>query len=218
MDRLSDLTGAGRRRLGPRGIRRGLAVVLLAVVGVGLGCEERKAEKPTSRYASVKRSSPAEAAAASFCDQTFTDRRFAAPPERPLPAAAAAAGGPAATGGWTWVNLWATWCGPCLEEMPLLERWHKALEADGVKLQLDLWSVDEEPEALSTHLAENRLPGRVRWLAEDRLPDFLESLGVDRGAAIPVHALVDPKGKLRCVRVGKVSEGAWGQVRSILKE
>lgn len=200
MDRLSDLTSL---------------VVLLAVVGVGLGCEERKAEKPTSRYASVKRSSKAEAAAASFCDQTFADRSFVAPAERAVPGYTAPAG---AEGGWTWVNLWATWCGPCLEEMPLLERWHKALEADGVKLQLDLWSVDEEPEALSTHLAENRLPGRVRWLAEDRLPDFLESLGVDRGAAIPVHALVDPKGKLRCVRVGKVSEGAWGQVRSILKE
>ncbi len=200
MDRLSDLTSL---------------VALLAVVGVGLGCEERKAEKPTSRYASVKRSSKAEAAAASFCDQTFADRSFVAPAERAVPGYTAPAG---AEGGWTWVNLWATWCGPCLEEMPLLERWHKALEADGVKLQLDLWSVDEEPEALSTHLAENRLPGRVRWLAEDRLPDFLESLGVDRGAAIPVHALVDPKGKLRCVRVGKVSEGAWGQVRSILKE
>jgi thiol-disulfide isomerase/thioredoxin len=199
MDRLSDLT----------------ALVALVAVVAGLGCEERKAEKPTSRYASVKRSSKAEAAAASFCDQTFADRSFVAPAERAVPGYTAPAG---AEGGWTWVNLWATWCGPCLEEMPLLERWHKALEADGVKLQLDLWSVDEEPEALSTHLAENRLPGRVRWLAEDRLPDFLESLGVDRGAAIPVHALVDPQGKLRCVRVGKVSEGAWGQVRSILKE
>ena len=29
------------------------------------------------------------------------------------------------------VNLWATWCKPCIEEMDLLGRWGKSLAAEG---------------------------------------------------------------------------------------
>lgn len=32
------------------------------------------------------------------------------------------------------VNLWATWCGPCVREMPSLNRLQKQVEADGIKV------------------------------------------------------------------------------------
>jgi thiol-disulfide isomerase/thioredoxin len=32
----------------------------------------------------------------------------------------------------TVLNLWATWCGPCREEMPALDRLHAALAGDGI--------------------------------------------------------------------------------------
>jgi thiol-disulfide isomerase/thioredoxin len=44
------------------------------------------------------------------------------------------------------VNIWATWCPPCVEEMPSLERLHRALAGDGLVV-LGV-SVDEDGAAL----------------------------------------------------------------------
>ncbi|QQR91773.1 MAG: hypothetical protein IPJ88_08740 [Myxococcales bacterium] len=30
--------------------------------------------------------------------------------------------------GWRWINVWATWCKPCIEEMPRLAAWKARLE------------------------------------------------------------------------------------------
>jgi peroxiredoxin len=32
------------------------------------------------------------------------------------------------------INFWASWCAPCVEEMPSLERLHRALEAKGLRV------------------------------------------------------------------------------------
>lgn len=32
------------------------------------------------------------------------------------------------------VNIWATWCGPCRDEMPSMQRLHQALAPEGVKI------------------------------------------------------------------------------------
>ncbi len=124
----------------------------------------------------------------------------------------------AAAGAWRWVNLWATWCAPCVEEMELLRRWRDGLSRDGVPVAFELVSVDDADGAAA--LADARakgLPGAVRWLrSQDDLPPLLDALGVDRGAAIPIHALVDPAGWLRCVRVGSVHEQDWAAVRTFL--
>jgi peroxiredoxin len=44
------------------------------------------------------------------------------------------------------LNFWATWCPPCVEEMPSLERLHRALAGEGVVV-LSV-SVDEDGAAL----------------------------------------------------------------------
>ena len=44
----------------------------------------------------------------------------------------------------------------------------------------------------------------------------MESLGIEKDTAIPVHALVDPQGNLRCVRVGAVGANDYGTIKSII--
>ncbi|MFZ9888647.1 MAG: TlpA family protein disulfide reductase, partial [Myxococcota bacterium] len=123
-----------------------------------------------------------------------------------------------AEGAWRWLNLWATWCRPCTEEMPLLARWQKSLRADGVNVDIELWSVDEEERALQQWLADGRHEvGRMRWLRDiAALGSTLETFGIDRNSAIPIHVFVDPQNSIRCVRVGSVHEGDFGAVKTML--
>lgn len=182
-------------------------------------CKDDEPEKKgPGRFAAVK-SEHSAAAADAFCEAHYPasgegSRSFTAPPERPVPGRGLAAKEPGE--GWTWVNLWASWCGPCLKEMPLLGRWGETLRKEGIPVRFEFWSIDESEDDLRGALSRE-IPGSVRWLrASGDLAPFLEELGVDKSSAIPVHALVDASGHLRCVRVGSVGEGAYGQVRALL--
>ncbi len=44
------------------------------------------------------------------------------------------------------LNFWASWCAPCIEEMPSLERLHRALEAKG--LRVVAVSVDDDVQII----------------------------------------------------------------------
>jgi thiol-disulfide isomerase/thioredoxin len=49
------------------------------------------------------------------------------------------------------VNFWATWCKPCEDEMPSMERLYKSLEPEG--FDLVAVSVDEKPEDVAAFRA-----------------------------------------------------------------
>ena len=207
----------------------GALAVLVAATCFTAGCkrgrgqEPAEAQAPVARFAAVE--PPAASAASSrFCEKTYpatgpAARRFTPGPTRPLPGGASAAA-PAAPspGAWTWLNVWATWCKPCIAEMGLLARWQAGLQREGRTIALDLLSVDaaDAEDALGKAIAGG-LPGPVRWLrSPEDLGPLLDGLGVARGAALPVHALVDPAGMVRCVRVGAIHDRDYGAVKALL--
>jgi thiol-disulfide isomerase/thioredoxin len=185
-------------------------------------CRDRPAggDPAPERFEGVRRQAAAPAAApGGFCDRTYPPggdgaRRWAAPPLQPVPGLQDA---PTPAGTWSWVNLWATWCGPCVEEMELLGRWREGLSREGARVTFELVSVDDTGAGPAIAAARARgLPGPVRWLrSQDDLPPLLDALGVDRAAVIPIHALVDPAGWLRCVRVGAVHEQDWASAKAL---
>jgi thiol-disulfide isomerase/thioredoxin len=86
------------------------------------------------------------------------------------------------------VNLWATWCAPCVEEMPTLN----ALAArEGGRLQVIAVSQDlEGREKVERFLADNKLGELEAYL--DPQMALMGKLGV---GVLPTTILFDPEGR-----------------------
>ena len=90
------------------------------------------------------------------------------------------------------IDFWATWCGPCLREMPHVRALHKRLEKQGFTvLAINL---DRNQEDLDRFLKENDLP----WtnLVAEGARKAATRYGV---RAIPTMIVVDQQGKVAAV-------------------
>jgi thiol-disulfide isomerase/thioredoxin len=187
-----------------------LPAVIAAAAAALAGCDSGSGApgEPSSRVNAVK-GEARRVSADELCDVRHDgDRapRFALPP--------LAGPAPAAGAGWRWVNVWATWCKPCLEELPRLERW--AARHAG-RVELVLVSADESDATVATfRSAHPGVPDGVRLADPDALPAWLSTLGLDAASPIPIHVLVDPEGRTRCVRAGGVGDGDLAAAEALL--
>ena len=92
-------------------------------------------------------------------------------------------------------NLWATWCAPCLEEMPTLERLRFAL--DGRAAEVVAISVGDTPARVKRFLAQ--LPVDVPILL-DRDRTALEAW---QTRVLPTTCILDAAGRPRWRYVGE---------------
>jgi thiol-disulfide isomerase/thioredoxin len=99
------------------------------------------------------------------------------------------------------VNFWATWCPPCLKEIPLLVSLQEEFRDDG--LAIVGVAVDEEL-AVRQFVAERELNFPV-LLAEESGMGAAAALGADV-FALPISAAVDRAGRVVFVRTGELTE------------
>jgi len=153
-----------------------------------------------------------------LCEGQWTERAFVRPVVVTMTADGVRGKGAAwrpPTGKWTWVNLFASWCGPCKEEIPRLRRWEKQAGFALVFLSLD----DDERE-LQNFMRSPLGPevGQPIWLKDDHAREkWLAEMQIKNPPNLPVQVLVDPQGKVRCVSQGAVEEGDIGIVREKLR-
>jgi thiol-disulfide isomerase/thioredoxin len=93
------------------------------------------------------------------------------------------------------VDIWASWCAPCMEEMPLLDEMAGRLKQKGV--QIIAVSVDEDKESAQTFLGSR--PSWSLTVAHDpkgKLPEALQP------GKMPSSYVVDAEGIIRYVNEG----------------
>lgn len=100
-------------------------------------------------------------------------------------------------GQWLVVNYWATWCAPCIKEIPELinlgER-HDDITVFGVNFDAP------PPEEMARQIERMKITFPV--YAEDPTMD----LGIDMPQVLPTTVLIDPKGNVSEVLVGPQTE------------
>ena len=205
MDRLSPVT-------------RGACALLL---GVGLACQQEPSISPTRQRAEVVARSRPEVSAAAWCDvysPASSAPALSLPPAVPLGPGASV---PAKPTSWVWLNLWATWCKPCVRELPLVVAFGEHLRGEGMSLENWYLSLDAAGPELQQFVGQHPELRGIRSLrvsAPDDVDAWIQRYGLKSGTAIPVNVLVAPGGGVRCVRAGSIAEGDYARVRAVLQE
>ena len=99
-----------------------------------------------------------------------------------------------ARGRWVFVHFWASWCGPCREEMPTIQAIHP--EFDPAELEIVVINTAESEDTVFAFLA-SVAPDLVPLMDNDGL---VTERWQPRG--LPATYFVDPDGKLQYLALG----------------
>ena len=96
------------------------------------------------------------------------------------------------------LNYWASWCTPCRQESPLLERWHERISArGGTVLGVDSLDVTADARAFIRRF-------RLTYpMLRDRDGDTQKRFGV---TGYPETLVVDRRGRIAALRRGPVDD------------
>jgi thiol-disulfide isomerase/thioredoxin len=224
---------------------RTLGLVLAASLAL-VGCDEKKdavpaaagegrrsdavtTSKPTVQAAAPAQAAPAHAEAPkgprAFCNEATAAKGAKLPATKlaqlvagSKPMAAARPTPPAKH--WTWVNLWAAWCGPCREEIPRLKRWEKELAGSATPIAIAFLSLDDD-ERQAQKFLDAQPPGGLQrsfWIGENERERaaWLGAFGLKESPNLPVQLLFTPAGELACIVGGAVDDGDFDAVKKFL--
>lgn len=105
------------------------------------------------------------------------------------------------------VNFWATWCGPCIKEMPLLEnlgKQRKDIKVTLVSLDLDL---DANPEKVFKFVERKAILSTVLILDETDPNTWINKIEKSWSGSLPATIVVNTKTGKRAFAGKELKEG-----------
>jgi peroxiredoxin len=95
------------------------------------------------------------------------------------------------------VGFWASWCGPCRIELPVLRKFYmRARKTEAESFEILAVNLDQDPEAARRAAAEWKLPFPVPLDPEFKVSSAYAVEG------IPALFVIDPAGKIQSVQTG----------------
>lgn len=117
------------------------------------------------------------------------------------------------------VNFWATWCKPCIEEIPYFHSVAGNYRQDSVKLLLvSLDFPKDYPGRISEFAKKNNYTAKIVWLNETDADHFCPKIDSNWSGAIPATLIYNKKNSYRRFVEGQVkSERLDAEIRNSMK-
>lgn len=94
------------------------------------------------------------------------------------------------------VNLWATWCPPCVAEMPHFIQFYEELDPAKVAfLSISADDIATVDTKIRDFAKEKEIPFPIRVI-NDELDKIMAALGAELSGALPATLVLDPEGKV----------------------
>ena len=114
------------------------------------------------------------------------------------------------------LSFWATWCKPCIEELPRLTQWRDELQAR-VPYELVFLSADAEvPEVETFAKAHPEVAGTLQLQDAEGLVPWTQGLGLPGTPMLPVHLFVDERDRVRCIRTAGIGEDDRAAIEQLM--
>jgi thiol-disulfide isomerase/thioredoxin len=117
-------------------------------------------------------------------------------------------------------NFWATFCKPCVEEMPYFQQLAKKYESAGVKLVLISLDLPEAyPAKISSFASKHKFTAPVKFLNETNADLFCPVVDSSWSGAIPASLFVNKKTGYRKFYEDQLSrEKLEAEIKNMIKE
>lgn len=105
------------------------------------------------------------------------------------------------------VNFWATWCAPCVKELPYFEKLNqndKNVKVILVSMDFDL---DPNPAKVNRFVERKKILSKVVILAEENPNDWIDKIDKTWSGALPSTLVINPTNGKRKFVQGELKEG-----------
>ena len=112
------------------------------------------------------------------------------------------------------INFWATWCKPCVAELPIFDTLTDLYKSKKVKIILVSNDMKREVDTrIPEFIRERKVTSAVYWMSELNADKWINPINKDWSGAIPATWIVCPKKKLNYFKEGEITQQ---EIKSII--